>query len=345
MLLCDFLGKDFSIKHPEIDIKDVSEINEGSILQGGCSGNSLYDSWRYLTIIGTAEDNCVPYNKVLSSFGFKKLSDYKENDNEKLPLCEEVTGALSDMCSDITKNLYTGEEYGTPIRFFRSFKFYSIENNEEDIKHNIYSWGPVTTGMQVYEDFYEFDSKNDVYEWNGKGEMIGGHAIQILGWGEGTFGGVFKKYWIIRNSWGHDWGRSGYFYMIRGINNCKIEENVITGIPDFFYPVNYNLPEIGFSMSETDDIKNQRILINTDVTMSAGGINPEIGYTRRVITSKPWLDLKPIINYKELPNWNTFVAGEYFQNERKNKYFWFIGIGFFILFCLIFIFMFRKRRS
>lgn len=37
------------------------------------------------------------------------------------------------------------------------------------------------------------------------GEMLGGHAIKILGWGEenGT------PYWLAANSWNNDWGDKG----------------------------------------------------------------------------------------------------------------------------------------
>lgn len=37
------------------------------------------------------------------------------------------------------------------------------------------------------------------------GEMVGGHAVRILGWGveNGT------PYWLVGNSWNTDWGDNG----------------------------------------------------------------------------------------------------------------------------------------
>jgi C1A family cysteine protease len=45
------------------------------------------------------------------------------------------------------------------------------------------------------------------------------HAVVVVGWG--TADGI--PYWIVRNSWGSEWGQSGYILMERGVNRCQIE--------------------------------------------------------------------------------------------------------------------------
>ena len=47
------------------------------------------------------------------------------------------------------------------------------------------------------------------------------HAVMLVGWDETN--------WIIKNSWGDFWGKSGYLYMARGENKCGI--NAMFGIP------------------------------------------------------------------------------------------------------------------
>jgi cathepsin B len=48
-----------------------------------------------------------------------------------------------------------------------------------------------------------------------------------LGWGveDGT------PYWLVANSWNTDWGNNGYFKILRGSNECGIEDEIVAGIP------------------------------------------------------------------------------------------------------------------
>jgi len=41
------------------------------------------------------------------------------------------------------------------------------------------------------------------------------HFITVVGWG--TYNTI--DFWIIKNSYGKDWGEGGYFRLIRGINS------------------------------------------------------------------------------------------------------------------------------
>jgi C1A family cysteine protease len=48
------------------------------------------------------------------------------------------------------------------------------------------------------------------------------HCVQVTGWS--TVNGV--PAWHVRNSWGTDWGNSGYIYVERGHDVCAIAEDV-----------------------------------------------------------------------------------------------------------------------
>merc|ERR1719386_214193 len=51
------------------------------------------------------------------------------------------------------------------------------------------------------------------------------HSILAVGWGEekSTKTGEVIPYWIVRNSWGKDWGDLGYAKVRRGQNDAAIE--------------------------------------------------------------------------------------------------------------------------
>lgn len=64
--------------------------------------------------------------------------------------------------------------------------------------------GPVVTTLSVYADFMAYGG--GVYKHT-KGEYLGGHAISIIGYDDE------KRAYIIRNSWGKEWGEDGFGYV------------------------------------------------------------------------------------------------------------------------------------
>lgn len=361
MILCDWQGKEFSLEHPEDTLYLSAIINKKGAESTSCYGNTLVDACRYLYQIGVPTEDCVPYSKKLGVYSnFDKISDYKNM--LTLPLCKNVTGPLGDMCSDFALDKKTGEEFGTPARFFKALHFYGVSGVEKDqgseyyIRQDIFKWGPIATGMKVYPDFYTFDAKNDIYAWNGQESQVGGHAIQLIGWGKENN----IEYWIAKNSWGDDWGDRGYFRIKRGVNMCDIEENCVGVIPDFFYPPNYGKDNEDM-YDINDSVKSIRKNISSSLDIFAGGIDTEIGYSRRVIAQKSWLNLKPLIMWEKVPDWKYFIAGieadvknrdksiikYYGKDSKKKSYF---NIIFFIIFgtCIIIIvilFLSRNRKN
>jgi len=57
------------------------------------------------------------------------------------------------------------------------------------------------------------------------------HALLIVGWGSAeNWIGETIDYWLVKNSWGSDWGEAGYFRIARGINLCGIANAVSSAI-------------------------------------------------------------------------------------------------------------------
>lgn len=95
--------------------------------------------------------------------------------------------------------------------------------NEASIRQEIFSNGPVVAAFNVYEDFYSY--RSGVYH-HVYGNMVGGHAVKIIGWGSeaGT------PYWLVANSWNVTWGLGGFFKIRRGTNECGFESYVVAGM-------------------------------------------------------------------------------------------------------------------
>jgi len=69
-------------------------------------------------------------------------------------------------------------------------------------------WQLYSGGVMDDDDFCDSDELN--------------HAVAIVGYG--TDSSMGKDYWLIRNSWGSDWGEDGYIRLIRGKNMCGVAE-------------------------------------------------------------------------------------------------------------------------
>lgn len=153
----------------------------------GCQGGELNTVWDFLTNTGTVSDSCQPYTSGTGTVG-------------KCP----------KTCIDSSQ----------PV-------MYKAKSNKavgkKDMQMEIMTNGPIQGAFSVYQDFMHY--KTGVYS-HVSGSLLGGHAIEIVGWGE-TSNGV--AYWICKNSWNTAWGQQGYFWIKRGTDECGIESNAYTG--------------------------------------------------------------------------------------------------------------------
>jgi len=62
--------------------------------------------------------------------------------------------------------------------------------------------GPLAACFKVYDDFYAY--RSGVYR-HVSGAFLGGHCVSVVGYNDND------RAWIAKNSWGTNWGESGYF--------------------------------------------------------------------------------------------------------------------------------------
>lgn len=91
---------------------------------------------------------------------------------------------------------------------FQIKSYYRITALSE-MKHTISQGFPFVFGFGVYESFEsEIVARTGMVPLPRPDEtVLGGHAVMAVGYDDGN------NYFIVRNSWGKDWGDGGYFYM------------------------------------------------------------------------------------------------------------------------------------
>ncbi|CAH1391940.1 unnamed protein product [Nezara viridula] len=96
--------------------------------------------------------------------------------------------------------------------------YYDIKELDDDaLLAAVATVGPISVGVTAANDGFLYYEKG-IFD----GESCGGditHAILLVGYGSENG----EDYWLVKNSWGLDWGEDGYMKMTRSIKNvCEI---------------------------------------------------------------------------------------------------------------------------
>ncbi|AGK95986.1 phage holin [Clostridium pasteurianum] len=141
----------------------------------------------------------------------KALNKYGISEESYLPYNEENLSAAP-----------SEESYKNALQY-RISSYYRVLS-ETEIRQALSQGQAVLLGMIVYENFEDVGSDGLVRMPNKKTEQIlGGHSVLIVGYRDNVknkFKTLINKligksngYFIVRNSWGENWGDKGYFYL------------------------------------------------------------------------------------------------------------------------------------
>jgi cathepsin B len=176
----------------------------------GCEGGDAGIAWNYCRDNGLVSSQCSPYTVPTCPPAQQPCLNFVNT-----PACVQKCEANS------TLNWSQDQHYLSSV--------YGVNSDQNQIMSEIFKNGPVEACFEVYEDFLHY--KSGVYQHT-TGSDLGGHCVKMLGWGveNGT------PYWLCANSWTTYWGNKGYFKILRGSDECGIEDDVVAGIPSMTPP-------------------------------------------------------------------------------------------------------------
>ncbi|KAI1707061.1 papain family cysteine protease domain-containing protein [Ditylenchus destructor] len=206
----------YSIRYGETISLSEQEIIDCNWRTNGCDGGVPEEVFSYIVQHGLSLAQDYP-------------NDLKSDTAGSCMKSKNWNGTCYQFVTNINDSYEIRKEWQGMQRF-RSLRFTYLDS-EEDIKTWLVIQGPVIVSVSM-NDFDSWDNYDGIsYVLNKAayfpGQEIDGHAFLIIGYGSTPEG---KPYWILRNSWGSDWGINGYGYYARG----KESRGIVRAIGVYF---------------------------------------------------------------------------------------------------------------
>jgi len=139
--------------------------------------------------------------------------DVKEDGGSSLRTCIKsinTSGVCGEtLCPYVASNFAVKPSTAayTEAKTHKGVLSYRVNQTLYDLQHCVFSGRPFIFGFTVFESFEsQAVAQTGTMPMPAQGEQqLGGHAVTCVGYKPG--------YFIVRNSWGADWGDKGYFYM------------------------------------------------------------------------------------------------------------------------------------
>jgi len=155
----------------------------------------------------TSDDGCgggdppTAYQYVISAGGLDPLSAYPYTGQD---------GYCNFQSSEIAASI-------------SSWQYATQDNDENQMAAFLASTGPIS--ICVDAETWQYYSSGIIMHGS-CGQSLD-HCVQAAGYNTDSNG---TPYWIVRNSWGTDWGLDGYLYVERGQNVCGISDEATCSV-------------------------------------------------------------------------------------------------------------------
>jgi cathepsin X len=174
---------------PDINLSIQYILNCGGDIAGSCHGGSATGVYEYVKKAGYIPyESCLPY-VACSGESDEGFCPYVDSSCSPLNTCRT--------CADFDEECV--EIYPFPNATIEEYGTYTWLPDVEKIKAEIFARGPVAATIDAEPLLkHQRGVIRDHKIWH----MIPNRIVSIVGWGSDDIG----EYWIVRNSWGEDWG-------------------------------------------------------------------------------------------------------------------------------------------
>eukprot|EP01061_Rhynchopus_euleeides_P010008 TRINITY_DN19334_c0_g1_i1.p1 TRINITY_DN19334_c0_g1~~TRINITY_DN19334_c0_g1_i1.p1 ORF type:complete len:342 (+),score=99.86 TRINITY_DN19334_c0_g1_i1:126-1151(+) len=179
----------------------------------GCSGGQPSTALQWMTTVGVVTGGAYGDPSLCMPYAFPPCTHHDAVPSS-YPQCSEAdypTPQCNRTCSEGYPRQYSDDKH-------RGGTVYSVSGVDSIMAALLQ--GPLVAVFRVFSDFPTYTS--GVYRYT-SGDFLGGHAVELIGFG--TEGG--DDYWLVKNSWNGEWGDQGFFKILRGVNECGIEDSVV----------------------------------------------------------------------------------------------------------------------
>lgn len=181
----------------------------------GCNGGFPFSTFEYWKKTGIVTGDLYGDKKYCKAYKFAPCAHHSTSTKyAPCPSSEYESPSCKTECTN-------GDDYESSKTYAESI--YTV-SGEDDYKTELSTNGPMEVAFTVYEDFLTY--KSGVYQ-HVTGGMAGGHAVKMIGYG--TENGT--PYWLVVNSWNETWGDNGTFKILRGSDECGMEDEGDAGVP------------------------------------------------------------------------------------------------------------------
>nr|AAQ11970.1 putative gut cathepsin L-like cysteine protease [Callosobruchus maculatus] len=210
----------------DIDMEEKDAIDwreEGAVTpvkdQANCGS-----CWAF-SAVGAIEGQFFKKNGTLVSLSAQELVDCATEDYGNNGCKGGLMGQAFDFVQD--EGIQTEESYPYEGRrssckksgeYVTKVKTYVFPLDEQEMARTVAAKGPVAVAIEASQlSFYDKGIVDERCRCSNKREDLN-HGVLVVGYGSEN--GV--DYWIVKNSWGADWGEKGYFRLKKDVKACGI---------------------------------------------------------------------------------------------------------------------------